>query len=95
MYLEYEKVREMKLSELLKELDYQFIQGELDNEVTQIDYDSRCVKEGSLFVCIPGAKVDGHSFIKQVIQNGAKTIVVEHPVEYQQEIGRASCRERV
>ncbi len=86
MYLEYEKVREMKLSELLKELDYQFIQGELDNEVTQIDYDSRCVKEGSLFVCIPGAKVDGHSFIKQVIQNGAKTIVVEHPVEYQQGI---------
>ena len=76
----------MKLSELLKELDYQFIQGELDNEVTQIDYDSRCVKEGSLFVCIPGAKVDGHSFIKQVIQNGAKTIVVEHPVEYQQGI---------
>ncbi len=83
--MEYEKVREMKLSELLKELDYQFI-GELDNEVTQIDYDSRCVKEGSLFVCIPGAKVDGHSFIKQVIQNGAKTIVVEHPVEYQQGI---------
>ena len=39
IYLEYEKVREMKLSELLKELDYQFIQGELDNEVTQIDYD--------------------------------------------------------
>ena len=73
----------MKLEGLLKELDYQLIQGHLDEEVSQIDYDSRQVKEESLFVCIPGAKVDGHSFIDQVIEAGAKTIVIEHPIEYQ------------
>lgn len=76
----------MKLKELLKELDYQLIQGQLNEEVTQIDYDSRQVKDGSLFVCIPGAKVDGHSFIDQVILAGAKTIVIEHPVEYHEGI---------
>ena len=76
----------MKLNELLKELDFQLIQGQLDEEVTQIDYDSRQVKAGSLFVCIPGAKVDGHSFIDQVIQAGARTIVIEHPVVYQEGI---------
>ncbi|MFR6100553.1 MAG: Mur ligase domain-containing protein [Longibaculum sp.] len=58
----------MKLNELLDEMNYQFIQGHLD-EVSQIDYDSRTVQSGSLFVCIPGV-VDGHSFIDQVIQKG-------------------------
>ena len=76
----------MKLNELLDEMNYQFIQGHLDEEVSQIDYDSRTVQSGSLFVCIPGAKVDGHSFIDQVIQKGAKVIVIEHPVEYQEGI---------
>ena len=76
----------MKLNELLDEMNYQFIQGHLDEEVSQIDYDSRAVQSGSLFVCIPGAKVDGHSFIDQVIQKGAKVIVIEHPVEYQEGI---------
>lgn len=73
----------MKLKQLLKEIDYNLVQGSLDQEVSQIDYDSRTVKENSLFVCIPGAKVDGHSFISQVIASKAKTIVIEHDVEYQ------------
>ena len=33
----------MKLTELLDEMNYQFIQGHLDEEVSQIDYDSRTV----------------------------------------------------
>lgn len=47
----------MKLNELLDEMNYQFIQGHLDEEVSQIDYDSRTVQSGSLFVCIPGARL--------------------------------------
>jgi len=76
----------MKLEELLKEIDYQLLNGLLDIEVSQIDYDSRQVKDGSLFVCIPGAKVDGHDFIDQVIEAGAKVIVVEREVHYQEGI---------
>ena len=74
----------MQLKELLKEIHYELLNGTLDIEVSQIDYDSRQVVEGSLFVCIPGAKVDGHTFIEQVINKGAKVIVVEKDVPYQE-----------
>lgn len=70
----------MKLKQLLSEIDYQLLQGNLEEDVTQIDYDSRNVISGGLFVCIPGAKVDGHRFIDQVIEKGAKVIVVEKEV---------------
>lgn len=76
----------MKLEKLLKELDYKLVYGSLDVEVSQIDYDSRLVKENSLFVCIKGANVDSHHFIDQVIENGAKTIVIEREVEYKEGI---------
>lgn len=76
----------MKLEKLLKELDYKIVYGSLDVEVSQIDYDSRLVKENSLFVCIKGANVDSHHFIDQVIENGAKTIVIEREVEYKEGI---------
>lgn len=76
-------VRKMKLKQLLKEMNYQLLQGSLDEEIQQIDYDSRTVKIGSLFVCIPGAQTDGHQYIGQVIQSGAKTIIVERKVDYQ------------
>lgn len=77
-------VIEMQLKELLKEINYELLSGILDIEVNQIDYDSRQVIDGSLFVCIPGAKVDGHAFIEQVINQGAKVIVVEKEVPYQE-----------
>lgn len=76
----------MKLEKLLKELDYKLVYGSLDVEVSQIDYDSRLVKENSLFVCIKGANVDSHHFIDQVIENGIKTIVIEREVEYKEGI---------
>ncbi len=81
-----EMVRKMKLERLLEEIKYELKFGDLNQEVSQIDYDSRLVKENSLFVCIKGANVDSHQFINQVIDNGAKTIVIEREVEYQEGI---------
>lgn len=74
-------VRKMKLEQLLNEIEYKLLQGDLSQDVSQIDYDSRLVKENSLFVCIPGAQVDGHTFIDDVVFKGAKVIVVEREVE--------------
>lgn len=76
----------MKLETLLEELDYRLLSGSLDVEVSQIDYDSRKVIENGLFVCIPGANVDGHDFIDQVIDKGAKVIVVCKEVEFKEGI---------
>lgn len=39
-------------------------------EITNVEFDSRKVTEGSLFVPLAGAR-DGHEFIQQAIENGA------------------------
>lgn len=49
--------------------------GNRDEEVRGIEHDSRKVGEGTLFVCIPGVHVDGHSFIPQAVKAGAKAIL--------------------
>ena len=76
----------MLLERLLDECEYELLQGTLDREITQIDYDSRKVIPGSLFVCISGANVDGHGFIDQVIEKGATTIVCTKDVRIQEEM---------
>lgn len=45
--------------------------------VTAITTDSRKIQEGCLFVAIPGARVDGHDFITQVMEKGALAVVSE------------------
>ena len=71
----------MKLLSLLEHLEYKCLQGNTEQEVTSVVYDSRKVEEGSLFICIRGAVVDGHKFVPDVIAKGAKTLIVEEPVE--------------
>ena len=50
----------MKLRELLEGLEYDCIQGSLDQEITEVVNDSRMdkIKKGSLFICIEGANFD-------------------------------------
>lgn len=45
---------------------------------TALTADSRQAGAGSLFVAVPGTKVDGHSFIPQVVAAGASAVVCEH-----------------
>ena len=44
----------MKLLSLLEHLEYKCLQGNTDQEVSSVVYDSRKVEEGSLFICIRG-----------------------------------------
>lgn len=63
----------MKLREWLKEMEYELLQGNLDEEVDDVVYDSRKAAAGSVFVCMRGANVDSHKFIPDVIQKGSKS----------------------
>ena len=56
----------MKLSQLLERLEYEVVQGSDQIEITTLINDSRKVEKGSAFVCISGAVVDGHEFVKDV-----------------------------
>jgi len=67
----------MKLPEVLKDTEYTLLYGDLDKEVTSVEYDSRKVTEGALFVCVIGFTVDGHSFASKAVSQGATVIVAD------------------
>jgi UDP-N-acetylmuramoyl-L-alanyl-D-glutamate--2,6-diaminopimelate ligase len=48
-----------------------------DLQVTGVQYDSRKVRPGNIFVAIPGTAADGHTFIDNAVQNGAMGVVVQ------------------
>ena len=55
----------MKLNELLKNIDFRGYPD--DREIINITYDSRKVKNGSLFIAISGENKDGHDYIFEAI----------------------------
>ena len=63
----------MNLQSILKNIKYQ---GEVDNiEISNITYDSRKVKEGSLFIAISGQNEDGHDYIYEAVNKGASAVI--------------------
>ncbi len=77
-----EKRRKMKkLEQLLERLEYECVQGTLDKNIDNLEYDSRKVKENTLFVCIEGTVVDGHKFASMAVEQGAVALVVTKEVE--------------
>ena len=73
-----------ELKKLLDRIDYECICGTLDREVADIIYDSRKVVPDSMFICIPGAIVDGHTFAADAVGAGACVLVVEKEVDIPQ-----------
>ena len=48
--------------------------------VTDATHDSRAVSPGSIFLCVPGDRHDGHRFAAAAVDAGAVALLVEHPV---------------
>lgn len=71
----------MKLNSVLNGLEYSFVKGDIDTEVSDIIYDSRRVITGCVFVCLKGAAVDGHNFAKEAVRKGAAAVVYEEELD--------------
>ncbi len=67
----------IKLLSLVEHLTIQQIHGDTTLAVTAICLDSREASPGSLFVAIPGSKLDGSQYIADAIVAGSKVIVSE------------------
>ena len=67
----------MLLPNVVKDIDFKLISGDLEKEITSVEFDSRKVTAGSMFVCVKGFTVDGHSFAGKAIEQGAGAIVVD------------------
>ena len=73
------------IRELLENLQYDVITGNIEKEVTKVIYDSRKIEEGCLFICIKGANFNGHDFAKEACEKKASCIVVCEDVEVSDE----------
>lgn len=67
----------MKLKDIIKGIDCE-VRGNAEVEVKDLQFDSRKVTAGTLFVAQPGTKVDGHDFIGKAVDAGAIAVVCEH-----------------
>ncbi len=65
------------LQNILYKVGLLAVHGTLDLELSQIDFDSRAVKPGAVFVAVKGTQVDGHKFIAKAIELGAIAVVCE------------------
>lgn len=64
------------LEDLLQEVQYETCHKLQGLSVTGIQYDSRKVAAGDLFVAIKGFQTDGHQYIQQALQQGAAAVVI-------------------
>lgn len=71
----------MKLRELLKDVTYELVQGNLDIEISDITYKSNDIGEDFAFVALKGFRVDGHNYIEDALKKGAKCIILEDNVD--------------
>ncbi|MDP4092723.1 MAG: UDP-N-acetylmuramoyl-L-alanyl-D-glutamate--2,6-diaminopimelate ligase [Bacillota bacterium] len=71
----------MLLKDLIEGLGIENCSGDLNIEISDIAYDSRKAKSGSLFVCIEGFKFDGHNYVSAAVENGANVILVQKDIE--------------
>ena len=68
----------MKLSELLPVVHPIEVVGRTDVEIGGIQFDSRKVGQGDLFIAQVGTAVDGHTFIDGCVAKGAAAVVLSN-----------------
>lgn len=71
----------MLLKDLLVSTEYVCVRGDTNIKISDIAYDSRKAVKGSLFVCLKGSDFDGHKFIDNALENGARAVVASEIVE--------------
>jgi UDP-N-acetylmuramoyl-L-alanyl-D-glutamate--2,6-diaminopimelate ligase len=67
----------MKIGEILKGIDVVSFTGDRNRIISGIEFDSRKVTKGSLFIAVRGTTSDGHDFIKDAVASGASAIICE------------------
>ncbi len=71
----------MYLSQLLTHLSYT-ASGAADAEITDIVYDSRKARPGTVFVCLKGYTSDGHRFANAAVEQGVSALVISDDLDF-------------
>ena len=81
----------MLLSELLKGLNV--LSEYVDREISDVTDKTHKISEGCAFVCVVGARFDGHSFAENAIKEGAKAVIVSRDLGLKEQILVENTRE--
>ncbi len=81
----------MLLSELLKGLN--ILSDYEDREISDVTDKTNKISEGCAFVCVVGARFDGHSFAQKAIESGAKAVIVTRDLGLKEQILVENSRE--
>ncbi len=81
----------MLLSKLLE--DVKVLNSYEDREITDVTDKNGNIKDGCAFVCVVGARFDGHSVAEEVLNQGAKAVIVTRDLGLKEQIIVENSRE--
>lgn len=76
----------MKLSDLVRKIEYLEISHGEDFEIRGVSNNSQKIEKDYIFVAVKGSIFDGHRYIDEAIEKGAKAIIHTEEVAYKQGI---------
>ena len=79
----------MKVFELVKDFEYEVINGDINREISTLVSDNRKLTKDCVFVCIEGANFDGHSVVNDAFKCNAAAVIVMKNVEVPENINTA------
>jgi UDP-N-acetylmuramoyl-L-alanyl-D-glutamate--2,6-diaminopimelate ligase len=71
----------VELDALIRALAPREVIGGRPVEIADLSHDSRTVRPGTAFFCVPGERVDGHTLAWEAVEKGAVALVVERELE--------------
>ena len=82
----------MKVSELIKDFEYEIKNGTVEREVSALVGDNRKLTKDCVFVCIEGANFDGHSAVNDAFSCDAAAVIVMKDVTIPDGVSTAVIR---
>ncbi len=67
----------MKLWQIAQGVPGAWLEGDGEVDIGGVEYDSRGVKPGDLFVAVPGIHADGHAFVGEALKAGAVAVAIQ------------------
>ncbi len=74
----------MILQYLIEEVPLTKVVGSTNTKINKIEYDSKKIVAGDIFVAIKGYTDDGNNYINEAIKNGAVAIVLENDEKFEE-----------
>ena len=76
----------MKLSNIIKNINIINYNGDIDIEIFNVSSNSKKINKSGIFIAIKGLKFNGNDFVTEAIGNGAKVIVTENNLSFEENV---------